>query len=460
MRLKILLLILAASVVFASFSSGARHGGTTFVTPPWTHCLGLHKVTQFHLDVYSGYREKFDDPEGLFCMKLACKDKPDTRRDDDELTVYGANSRRGDIIFNKSLVSIGIVGGVGGGPMQLRNPLALTGDKEGNLYVADTGNDRVARLRYANDELVWVDEIRGGDPRGLRRPSGVCLSGGKLYVADTDNDRIVVFDPDGAMVESFGAELGGASLYRPYAVAAITAGDEYLYYGDHFIVLTDSLGARLWKLSPDGKALALVRRGAIGGKGSFGHVAIDYYGNVYVTDREAGLIHKFDRHLAYIVAIGDRSAAGGPRFDEPRGISIYRRFGQVFVSERSGAQYFWIGTDVLGYAGDNLVFDTVRRRCSVDVAFRLTECSTISLALKEDGGETRFTIIPSYMLPPGRFSKRIEVDCAAAADLAKCKLRLILVASPTYSSREYLSVERESGILVSRVSDLPPARPR
>ena len=457
MRLKILLLILAACVALAAFTSGAERGGTTLVTPPWTHCLGLHKVTQFHLDVYSGYREKFDDPEGLFCVKLASKDKPNMRRDDDELTVYGLNSGAGKIIYNKNLVSIGIAGGPGDGPMLFRNPQAVTGDKDGNLYVADTGNDRIAHLRYGDDELVWVKEIRGRDPRGLRSPSGICLSGGRLYVADTENDRVVVFDPGGSVVESFGAEFQGASLFRPYAIAAVTAGDEFLYYGDHFVILADSLGMRLWKLSPDGTALGLVRRSAIGGKGSFNHVAIDYYGNIYVTDREASLIHKFDRHLSYIVAIGDRGSNNGPHFDEPRGITIYRRFGQIFVSERSGAQYFWIGTDVLRYSAENLVFDPVRRRCSVDVSFQLTECSAISLTLKDEEGKTRFTIIPTYMLPPGRFSKRIEVDCPAAAALAKCKLKLVLAASPTYSAREYLTVEKDSRGLVPRVSDLRPA---
>jgi hypothetical protein len=457
MRLLVLILILAASVAFVAFSGADDRGATTLVTPPWTHCLGLHKVTQFHLDIYSGYREKFNDPEGLFCVKLACKDKPDTRRDDDELTVYGLNSGTGDIIYNKSLFSIGIVGGEGEGPMQFRNPQGLTGNADGDLYVADTGNDRIARLRYVNDELVWAGEIRGEGEGALKGPSGVCLSGGRLYVADTGHDRVAVFEPDGSFVEAFGADWKGVSLFRPYAIAAVTAGDEFLYYGDRFIVLTDSLGGRLWKLSPDGTARALVRRGALGGDGSFGHAAIDYYGNVYVTDRAAGVIHKFDRHFSYVATIGGDRPERGPRFDEPRGISIYRRFGQVFVAERSGAQYFWVGTDVLGYRADSLVFDPAKRRCGVDVSFHLTECSMISLVLRDEERRDRFTIIPSYMLPPGTFAKRIEVECPAAAELAKCKLSLVIAASPTYSSREYLTVEKESRLLIPRVSELSPA---
>jgi hypothetical protein len=459
MRIHVLILVIAAALALISLASGAERGGTTLVTPPWTHCLGLHKVTQFHLDIYSGYREKFIDPEGLFCVKLVGKDKPDTPRDDDELTVYGLNSGACDIIFNKSLTSIGIVGSPGSGAMQFRNPLALTGDKGGNLYVADTGNDRVAHLRYVDDNVVWVKEIRGPAERPLHAPSGVALSGGLLYVADTENNRIVVLGIDGSFVKSFGVQTKGAALYKPSAIAAITEGDEWLYYGDHFLVVTDSLGGRLWKISPEGEALGFMRRAAIGGNGSFNHVAIDYYGNIYVTDRQACLIHKFDRHFGYLAAIGDRAAAD-KQFDQPRGITIYRRFGQIFVSERAGAQYFWIGTDVLRFSAENLVFDPERKRCSIDISFLLTEASTISLTLRDADGKDRFTILNDYVLPPAKFARRIEVDCPDADVLAKCKLSLVAIAKPTYSSRAYLTVARESRLLTPRVSSLPPNDPR
>lgn len=459
MRIHIVVFVIAACLAVISLVNGAEPGGTTLVTPPWTHCLGLHKVTQFHLDIYSAYREKFNDPEGVFCVKLASKDNPGTPRDDDELTVYGVNSGACDIIYNKSLTSIGIVGRPGNGEMEFRNPLALAGDKDGNLYVADTGNDRIVHLRYAGDGLVWVGQFHGSVAEPLRSPSGVCLSGGLLYVADTGNNRIVVLGTDGSLVKSIEIKAKDGSLYRPYAVAAVTAGDDFLYYGDHFLVVTDSLGGRIWQISPEGKRLGLVRRSELGGTGSFDHVAIDYYGNVYVTDREACRIHKFDRHLTYLLAIGEPGTGAG-EFDEPRGITIYRRFGQIFVSERAGAQYFWIGTDLIRFSAENLVFDTERKRCSVEVSFLLTECSTISLVLRDDRGKDRFTILPDYILPPAKFARRIEVDCPDAATLAKCTLSLVARAKPTYSSRAYLTVERESRLLPPRISALPAAGPR
>lgn len=456
MKLWHVLFLIVICIAVIAMAHGAERGGSTMVAPPWTHCLGLHKVTQFHLDIYSGYREKFNEPEGLFCTKLASEDKPDVPRDDDELTVYGLNSGNGDIIFNKSLTSIGIVGAPGSGVLQFKNPLSLTGDREGNLYVADTGNDRIAHLRYVDDDLLWIKEIRVSGETPLRSPSGVALSGGKLYVADTGNNRIAVLRPDGGFIESFGARWQGASLSKPFAVAAVTEGDEWIYYTHHFLAITDSLGQRLWKVSPAGKALGLVRRSSLGGDGAFGHVAIDYYGNIFVTDRKAGTIHKFDRHLRYIVAIGEPGTGEG-QFDEPRGISIYRRFGQIFVSERAGARYFWIGTDVLRFFADNLVFDAGRKRCSVEVSFLLTEYATISLVLRDENGKDLFTILPNYILPPGRFTRAIEVDCPQAAALAKCKSSLVMTAKPTYSSGAYLTVTRESRLLSPRLAASPPA---
>lgn len=459
MKVHFLVFLIAICFAIVSLASGGDRGSTTLVTPPWTHCLGLHKVTQLHLDLYSGYREKFNDPQGLFCIKLTIKDKPDTPRDDDELTVYGVNSGNSGIIYNKSLTSIGIVGSRGSGPLQFNGPLALTGDKEGNLFVADTGNDRIASLQYVDDGLAWVKEIRAPEGDPLRNPSGVALSASLLYVADRGNNRIVVFTADGSFVNSFTVAWKGATLFQPIAIAAITKGDEWIYYGDYFLAVTDSLGGRLWKISPDGKALGLVRRSAIAGNGSFNHVGIDYYGNIYVTDTRAGKIHKFDRYLKYIVAIGD-TGTGDVQFDEPRGIAIYRRFGQIFVSERAGARYFWIGTDVLRFSADNLLFDTDRKRCGIEVSFLLTEHSTISFVLRDEKGKDRFTLLSDYILPPGKFSRRIEVDCPNAATLAKCKLSLAAIAKPTYSSRAYLTVQRASRLLSPRVSTTRPAEPR
>ncbi len=96
----------------------------------------------------------------------------------------------------------------------------------------------------------------------------------------------------------------------------------------------------------------------------------------------------------------------------------------------------------------------------MDISFLLTEASTISLTLRDADGKDRFTILNDYVLPPAKFARRIEVDCPDAEVLAKCKLSLVAIAKPTYSSRAYLTVERESRLLTPRLSSLPPNDPR
>lgn len=437
-------ILLILSVSAASFG-GPK--GTTLVAPPWNHCLGLHKVTQFQLNIYSGYSEKFDDPQGLFCTKLSVKDDPESEKDDDELNVFGLNTGRNRLIYNKSLSSIGIVGGPGRGLNQFNSPLSITGDREGNIYVADAGNDRILHLRYFEDGLVAVREIVGEEEDRLAGPAGVSLSGGILYVADTRKDRIVAFGADGSPRSVFKPSLKGASLYRPFGLAVVSSGDEWLHFRDYFIAVTDSMGGRIWKLSTSGEPLAVVRYSSIGGRGSFNHVAIDYYGNIYVTDTINGKIHKFDRNLKYIVAIGDDGTDEG-QFDQPRGISIYRRFGQIFISERAGAQYYWIGTDILRLSLHGIYFETESKRCRVDVSFLLTEHSAVTLYLEDESGKNRFTILPEYILPLGPFEQRLTARCDPAESLAKCKLRLVAIAKPTYSSRTYHAVRRESRLVL------------
>jgi hypothetical protein len=438
MKVKELVFILVAALLLLPLAAAGDLENTTLVTPPWNHCLGLHKVTQFHLDVYSGYGEKFEDPQGLFCTKLESEDDQTTGRDDDELTVFGLNSGKHKLIYNKSLTSIGIIGGEGGELGRFKDPRSVTGDRRGNIYVADTGNHRIVRLVYrADDELEPVGEFSGPPDDPLLGPTGIALSGGNLYVADSGNDRIAVFDSSGAMHSAMRPSKGADRLRGPLALAAVTKGDDWLYYNDFFIAVVDSMGKRLWKISPQGEVLAVTRTNS--SNGVFGHTAIDYYGNVYVTDQPNGCIHKYDRHFNYITAFGKKG-----QFDDPRGITIYRRFGQIFISERAGAQYYWIGTDIMRFTAENCAVDIAAKRLSVDISFLLTEHSTVSIVVESERGEKLCTVVDNYLLPAGRFTKRIEAKCENTQLLADCKVCFVMTARPTYSSRAFLSVTRSS----------------
>ena len=130
-------------------------------------------------------------------------------------------------------------GGLANTPeVALNYPEAVAVDALGNLFIADTKNNRIRKVD-TNGVITTVagNGIRGysGD-RGpaiqasLNSPSGVALDNpGDLYIADTDNNRIRKVDANGIITTIAGSGIGGyggdggpattAKLGCPYDVA-------------------------------------------------------------------------------------------------------------------------------------------------------------------------------------------------------------------------------------------------
>lgn len=436
---------LAATALSLALSAAAASdedpsGQTTLVYPPFHHCLGIHRVTEFHRFLYLGMRTRFEEPAGIAAVKLAAKDDPATPTDDDELTVFGLNSRRCEIIYNTSLYDVEIYGECGSGPGHFREPLGIAADELGNVFVADTGNDRVVKLLYENDGLRFVKSFgsTGSGPRQLSGPSQISVgASGRLYVSDTGNDRIVVLSPNGEPVASF---TGDPSSYvrfaRPVGLAAVEADDPWITDDLEFIVVADGEGRRLIRLSTAGDVEALVKSSDLPvANASFGYLAIDYYGNVYATDRTEGRIHKFDRRLRYVTSVG-RSGRGEMELDEPRGIALWRRFGQIFITERAGAQYFWIGTDALDFAvAPPAIAPGVGR---TTITYRLTEVSRVTLEVLDSEGSSVHTIVENRRRALGENRERWDGTAGRPPEaLPSGSYTLRLTAAPTYSSRKH-----------------------
>jgi len=323
---------------------------TTLVHPPFGHCLGMHRVTALHLFLYLGASTRFNEPAGLAAVKLDALDDPSTTSDDDELTVFGLNSGECEIIFNTSLANVETYGECGGDRGQFRNPLGIAADTHGNVFVADTGNHRVVRLLYKDGTLEFVASF-GSEGQGelqFSTPSQVALgASGDVYVTDTGNDRVVAITPTGQWLYEVTGDNEGLTLDRPVGLAVVEGDDPWISRRQDFIVVSDRGGSRLVKISRGGRLLGTATSEDLPLPSvRFDALAIDYYGSVYATDGPNGRIHKFDPQLRYVTSVGN-SGTGDPEMDESRGITLWRRFGQMFITERAGAQYFWIGTDIL-----------------------------------------------------------------------------------------------------------------
>lgn len=91
----------------------------------------------------------------------------------------------------------------------LSGPEDLFITAEDELYVADTKNDRIVHLDAQGQVLRYIPSETGeagdGEKKArLRRPEGIFVTNdGILYVADTGNRRIAVFGKDGAYVREY-----------------------------------------------------------------------------------------------------------------------------------------------------------------------------------------------------------------------------------------------------------------
>jgi DNA-binding beta-propeller fold protein YncE len=157
----------------------------------------------------------------------------------------------------------GFADGAGAGA-SFSTPSGLARDGAGNLYVADTGNHRVRRV---TPEGV-VTTLAGGGAAGFRdgtaaeaqfdAPVGVAVDkGGEVYVADTYNDRIRVIAKDGRVRtlaglgtpgHADGGALDAALFDTPCALAVAESGEVYV---------ADTGNHRLRKITKDGQVVTL-----------------------------------------------------------------------------------------------------------------------------------------------------------------------------------------------------------
>jgi len=129
---------------------------------------------------------------------------------------------------------LGQFGSAGSGLGQLAWPLGTATDHEGNLYVADSNNNRIQKFSPAGAPLAAFGSQGLGDGQ-LYGPADVALdSTGNVYVVDGNNSRIEKFSPSGAYLATFGGSgSGDGQLLNPRGVAVDAAGDVFVADSGH-----------------------------------------------------------------------------------------------------------------------------------------------------------------------------------------------------------------------------------
>lgn len=408
---------------------------TTLIVPPFRHTLGFHRASRFYLTLYLGKDFRYDNPQGLACVKLLEHDDPRTSRDDIQLTLFAVNSGASQIVYNVGLKAIRVYGRRGSGEGEFLDPHGIAATPDGEVFIADTGNDRVVRLRYRKGELSWESTIEG-----LNRPYGVAVDSKKgLWVTEWGGDAVAVFDSTGRLVQRIKGEL-----VRPTGIAVLDPDAEYNERGEDCIVVIDLDGTRIQKFTRTGSLLSAVTGRLCGmGRTKFAYLAMDRHGNVWVTDELNHQIHKFDADLRYIVSFG-RMGSGDGEFISPRGIGIGRKYGQVFIAEAEGGQYYWIGMD--GYAIGCFPPEFDASRPGATISFYLTEQARVEIDIFDQEGRLIRSLAPPHRQPIGEvlvvWDGRDDQGSMVRPGRYEVKIRI----SNTYSTRRYSRKELETWV--------------
>lgn len=176
----------------------------------------------------------------------------------------------------------------------LRDPVGLAIDRENRfLYVVDTQQDQV--LVYDADSLKLLRRIGTGGknhwlttPGDFAAPSNVAVDKeGNVYVTDTLNNRVEIFDADGEFIGLFGKHGDGPGYFgRPKGIAVDC---------DGHIWVVDQYQDRVEVFNREGQLLTyLGGHGNYPGQFSSGvGIAIDKDNRVFVTDQYPGRLQMF-----------------------------------------------------------------------------------------------------------------------------------------------------------------------
>lgn len=261
---------------------------------------------------------------------------------------------------------------------KLSNPFDVVVDVSGNVYIADTANNRIRKV----DTNGIITTVAGTGTYGysgdggpavqakIAFPEGVAVDAlGNLYIADTSNYCIRKVDPSGIITTVAGAGSYGfsgdggpatnARLAYPYRVSVDSKGNLYL---------SDYLNNRVRRVDTSGIITTVAGNGDYSYRGDGGPpteaglaypvgVALDASGNLYIGDRSNQRIRKVTPYFSPtgITANGDiiftesiglghlLTGAGHHKktIDLETGASLYefaydQRNNLISISDRSG----------------------------------------------------------------------------------------------------------------------------
>jgi sugar lactone lactonase YvrE len=248
------------------------------------------------------------------------------------------------------------------GPAQnatLYSPEGIAFDLSGNLYIADSFNDRIRRVSL---QTGIITTVAGNDDRGfsgdgglatsaqLNFPRGVAVdSTGNIYIADTANHRIRRVDAATHVITTIAGtgRRGFSGDDGPARAAALNAPQTILLDSAGNLFIADTGNSRVRKISATaGTITTIAGDGNLGSIGKPEGLAIDAAGNLFISDFLNSRIVRLDAVTGLITTVaGDGTSSfsgdGGPatlaEMSGPVGLVVSPQ-GDLFISDSQNSR--------------------------------------------------------------------------------------------------------------------------
>jgi hypothetical protein len=265
----------------------------------------------------------------------------------------------------------------------LDSPSGVAVDASGNLYIADSHNQRVRIVSNGqittvagNGTAGFVGDGSSATAAELSLPNAVAVdTSGNLYIADTNNHRIrkvssgTITTIAGSGEEFFSGDGGSATaaaLDSPTGVAVDTAGNLYI---------ADRLNHRVRMVSPGGTISTIAGSGSASFSGSFGGdgasatqavlakpsgVVTDAAGNIYIADSDNHRLRQVSNGvIATVAGTGDQGFGGdnGPAaqavLNTPRSLAVDAS-GNLAIADRLNERVRGVVQPILSFSGSSV----------------------------------------------------------------------------------------------------------
>jgi len=202
--------------------------------------------------------------------------------------------------------------------------------KLGKSYGIAAKNKKLYLAEIGNAEVVVIDPVKGvfespkgmQDARGkLKAPVNVDVDKeGNIYVVDTGRNEVVVFGPDGRFLKTIGQEFP-----PPTKIVAVAVSDDTLYLLDSgtgvirvLDIKTGEQVGSLGKIDKQGQSLVLPT-----------NLTVDDKGYLYATNTGNNKVMKYDRDGNFLGSLGGLGDRVG-NFSRPKGLAVDKD-GQIYV---------------------------------------------------------------------------------------------------------------------------------